>query len=109
MSTNNPLPKATAGSVLTALADANGYVSLALQLGEVLVPIGKALVSKIQSIGQGSPTITFQLLVTQDEAELAGVDQMSTDDLNAINAELVRQGKPALPVPQAPPVPPVTQ
>jgi hypothetical protein len=99
MSTNNPLPKPSASSLLTALADVNGYVSLAVQLGELVVPIGKALVSKIASIGQGNATITFQLLVTQDEAELATVDQMSTDDLNAINAELVRLGKPALPAP----------
>lgn len=109
MATNNPLPKPSAGAVLTALADANGYVSLALQLGEVLVPIGKALVSKIKSIGQGNETITFQLLISEDEAELASVDQMSTDDLAAINAELTRLGKPALPFPAAPPVPPVTQ
>lgn len=101
---NSPITKPTASTVLTALADANGYVSLALQLGEVLVPIGKALVSRIESIGQGAPTITFQLLVSQDQTELTNVDQMSTDDLNAINAELTRLGKPALPIPGAPPV-----
>jgi hypothetical protein len=91
-------PKAsTAQSILGTLSEAGGYIGLAIQLGGVLVPIGKALISKIKGIGAGSETITYQLLIEQDQAELQDVDKMSTDDLTAINAELARMGLPALP------------
>lgn len=98
---SNPVAKPTASSILTALAATNGYVSLALQLGEVVVPLGKALVSKIESLRQGNATIDFQLLVAGDQAELSDVDKLSTDDLTAINVELTRLGVPTLPVPAA--------
>lgn len=108
MSTNPVTPKATASNVLNALAEANGYVNLTLQLGTALIPVGKALVSKIKDAATGVETITYQLLITQDDATLAAIDASSEADLAAINAELVRQGAAPLPVPSAggpPPAP----
>lgn len=93
--------KATAGTVLDTLSNVGGYVGVAIQLGEVLVPLGKALIQKIENIGQGNPTITYQLLVQGDQAELSAVDKLSADDLTAINAELARLGAAPVPVPPA--------
>jgi hypothetical protein len=99
MGTNPVTPKQTASNVLNALAEANGYVNLALQLGTALIPVGKALVSKIKDAATGVETITYQLLITQDQATLAAIDAASIADLDAINAELARQGAQTLPVP----------
>lgn len=106
MSTNPATPKQSAANVLNALAEANGYVNLAIQLGTTLIPVGKALVNKIKDAATGVETITYQLLVTQDDATLATVDVTSEADLAAINAELVRQGAAPLPVP-GPSTPPI--
>lgn len=103
MSTNPVTPKQTAANVLGALAEANGYVNLALQLGTALIPVGKALVSKIKDATTGVETISYQLLITQDQAILAAIDASSIADLQAINAELERQGAQTLPVPSGPP------
>jgi len=108
MSTNPVTPKPTASTILSALAQANGYVSVALQLGQVLLPIGIAAVKKIKDAATGVETITYQLLVTEDEAALQAVDASSTSDLAQINAELVRQGASPLPVPAPPPANPPT-
>lgn len=89
-------PKASAQTILSTLAGVSGYVGVAIQLGGVLIPVGKALVSKIKSISSGNETITYELLMQQDQAELQDVDKLSMDDLTAINAELTRMGLPAL-------------
>lgn len=100
MSSTPQGPKAsTAQGILGALSEAGGYIGVAIQLGGVLVPIGKALISKIKNISTGTETITYQLLVQQDQAELQDVDKLSGDDLAAINAELKRLGLPLLPAP----------
>lgn len=108
MSTNPPAaPKATAATLLDSIFQVGGYVDLAVQLGEVLVPLGKALVQKIKSAATGVTTIDYQLLVSQDDATLQVIDTESIGDITAINAELVRQGAQPIPVP-TPPAPPAT-
>jgi hypothetical protein len=86
----------TPKSVLDQLSQIGGYVGLAIQVGEVLVPIGKAVVTKIKSALTSVDSEDYQLLVAGDQAELLAVDKLSNDDLTAINAELVRLGKPPL-------------
>lgn len=96
--TNPPAGSKTLG-LLQTIADANGYVALAIQVGGVLIPLGKALIQKMESIGTGSVTITFTDLVAADDAELDAIVQSSTADLEAINAELAKLGLPQLPAP----------
>lgn len=105
MSTNPVTPKPTASSVLSSLSQVGGYVGLAIQLGETLIPVGKALVTSIKNAATGVETIDYQLLISQDDAELATINTESTADLAAINAELVRQGAQPLPVPAEPAAP----
>lgn len=99
MSTNPVVPKPNVGTVLNSLSQVGGYIGLAVQLGQVLVPIGVALVKRIKNATTGVETITYELLLQQDEAALAAIDAGSVADLQAINAELVRQGAAPLPIP----------
>jgi hypothetical protein len=85
-----------AGQLLTSLADANGYVELAVTLGEEIVPLGKWAISEIRSINAGVETISYQAVVAADQAEDALTKQLAGADLTAINAELLRLGKPLL-------------
>lgn len=82
--------------ILSSLADANGYVNLAIQLAGVAIPIGKWLVSEIKSIAGGSVTITYQAVLAADHAELVAIQDIADADIAAINAELTRMGKPPL-------------
>lgn len=104
MSTNPVTPKLSASSVLSSLSQVGGEVGLAIQLGETLIPVGKALVTTIKNSLTGVETITYQLLITEDDATLATINAESAADIEAINAELVRQGAAPLVVPTEPPV-----
>jgi hypothetical protein len=100
----------TANTILSTLLNTNGYVALAIEVAGELVPIGKALVTGIKQIAQGGKTVTYQVLLQMDAAELDAIDKLSTDDLTAINVELVKLGLAPVPVPGAtPPTPPITQ
>lgn len=81
-----------AQDVLQGIATANGYVSLAITLGEEIIPLGKALVQEIRGIGQPVETISYALLLQQDTAELDAIEKLSTDDIDAINVELAKLG-----------------
>ena len=97
---NQPAGSTTLG-LLQTLAGANGYIALGIQVAGVLIPLGKALINKIEDIGKGAVTITFTDLIAADDAELAAIVQSSETDLAAINAELVKLGLPQLPAPPA--------
>jgi hypothetical protein len=100
----------TPNKVLTALANANGYVALALQVGETLIPLAKGAIKEIRSIGQGTETVSYEILLTTDAAELDAIDKLAIDDLTVINAELATHGIPPVPLPAPkPPEPPITQ
>src|SRR6266849_10714227 len=107
MSTNPVTPKVTVSSVLNSLSQVGGEIGLAVQMGTALIPVGKVLVQKIKDAATGVETTTYQLLLTEDQATLATVDTTSIADLNAINAELVRQGAAQLllSTPSTPPQP----
>ena len=94
-------PKPSTSSILSALAAANTYVSLGLQVAGVVVPLVKGLITEIKQIATGQQTVTYQILIQTDESDLASVVTVSDADLAAINAELERQGKSPLPVPAA--------
>ena len=82
-------------------------MALALQVGETLVPIGKALVKEFRTIGAGQETVTYEVLLQMDAAELAAIDKLAIDDITAINAELAQYGVPPIPLPA--PAPPIVQ
>jgi hypothetical protein len=91
-----PIPISGAPGVLTVLQSAGGYVSLAISVAGITIPLVKALISKIEGIGTGSVTITFTDLVAADQAELDAILASSNTDIAAINAELARMGLPQL-------------
>jgi hypothetical protein len=107
MSTPNQPAGSGLGTLLTILSASNEYVTLGVTVAGVAIPLIKALISKIEGIGTGNVTITFSDLVAGDLAELDAIQQLSTDDLTAVNAELTRMGFPTLPAPPA--GPPITQ
>lgn len=93
-----------------ALALINGEVSLGLQVGSVLIPLIKGVISDIKSIASPQGTVTYTVVIATDEAELASVAQVSIADLVAINAELKAQGAKPLDVTASPtPTPSPTQ
>ncbi|MGH8864302.1 MAG: hypothetical protein ACREVZ_06615 [Burkholderiales bacterium] len=89
-------------AILTALQAANGYIALGLQVGNLVVPLVKGLILSIRKVGEGTDTVSYEIVVRTDLAELDDVVKLSTDDLAAINAELARQGAPLIPVPEPP-------
>lgn len=90
-------------TVLNALQSVNGYIALGLQIGNLVVPLAKGLISSIKKIGQGEENVSYEIVVLTDLAELDDITRLSTDDLSAINQELTRLGAPTLPMPEAPP------
>jgi len=98
--TNNPAGSKTLG-LLQAIAGANGYVALGISVLGVVLPLGKALIGKIENIGKGAVTITFTDLVAADDAELDAITKTAGADLDAINAELAKLGLPPLSPPPA--------
>jgi len=91
----------TPNKVLEALAGANEYVALGLQVGEVVVPLVKAAIKEIRVIGEKTETVTYEVLLQVDGSELDAVDALAIGDLEAINLELKVRGVPEVPI--APP------
>ena len=98
---NQPAGGSGLGTLLTILSASNEYVTLGVTVAGVAIPLIKGLIAKIEGIGTGNVTITFADLVTADLAELDAIQQLASDDLAAVNAELKRMGFPTLPA--APP------
>jgi hypothetical protein len=86
----------TGNNVLGALAAAEQVVTLGVNIGGALIPIGVGLVKEIKRIATGQDTVAYAVLIQMDSAELDTVDKLSTDDLAAINAELAKLGKPPI-------------
>ena len=103
MSTTNPTPApTTASTVLTALQTAGGWVTLGVEVAGVVIPLVKGLIAKIQQITLPQGDVSYQVLITADQNELAAVVTLAESDLAAINAKLAADGKPPLVVPAAP-------
>lgn len=92
----------TGKNVLSTLAGVESGVTLAIELGGQLVPLATGLVREIRQVATGAKTVSYQVLIETDSAELDAIDKLSTDDLTAINAELTRLGLPPVPVPPPP-------
>lgn len=93
----------TPNKVLSALASANGYIAIGLQVGNLVLPLMKGLIKEIRTIGTGTETVSYEIVVAADMAELDAVDKLALDDLIAINAELNAKGLPEIPLPTKPP------
>jgi hypothetical protein len=94
----------TVKNLLSTLADANNLITLGVKLGGTLIPLATGVVKKIEQIGAGTATVTYQVLIQTDSAELDGVIQVADEDLAAINAELAKLGLPAVqPLPPSDP------
>lgn len=98
----------TVNNVLKVLADSNGEIALGIEAAGVVIPLAKGLVQEIKQIATGSESVTYTVLIQMDGAELDAIDKLAEDDLAAINAELVKLGKPPVPTGE-PPTPPITQ
>lgn len=81
-------------NVLAALGDTNTLITLGLEVAGEIVPLGKALVRGIRSIGGSTDTTTYELLLVADSAELDAIATLALADLAAINGELAKLGKP---------------
>lgn len=88
-----------------ALALINSEVSLGLQVGSVLVPLIKGVIADIKKVTSPEGTVSYQVVIQTDQAELASVAQLSIADLIAINNELKGQGVAPLSVPPSTPTP----
>jgi hypothetical protein len=91
-----------AKGILVALGQANGYVALGLQVGAVVIPLIKGLLTDIKSITTPQGSVEYTVVISADQAELLSIAQQSVADLVAINAELVAQGAKPLDVPPTP-------
>lgn len=88
---------ATPNTVLSTLSETNEYVTLALEVAGVLVPLVKGAIKEIRMIGAQTETVSYEILLQADASELDAVDKLATDDLAAINAELAKRGLPPIP------------
>lgn len=111
MSTTNPTPTpgtatASIDKVLAALDSVGGYVTLAVNVGEALVPLVKIAVADIKSLFAATPTVDYSVLVGEDFALLQGVETQSAADIAADDAQLAADNAPQVPTPAITPEPP---
>jgi len=97
-----------AAGAIAVLSEANGIATLALQIGTLVVPIIKGVVTKIEQVSSGASSVDYQVLITSDGAELDGIAKVALADLAAINAELARLKQTQLPSPVPTPPPATT-
>jgi len=103
MSTSNPAPApSTAQTILTALQNVGGWVTVGATIAGVALPLVKGLITDIKKITSPQGVVTYQVVISTDEAEIAGVVALADVDLAAINEYLVSAGLPPLVVPPAP-------
>jgi hypothetical protein len=93
---NGAKAAATAGSILTALTDVNGELTLAIQIAGVVIPLVVGLVQKIKSELSGTQTIEYTVVLKMGQDQLDKIIQGTGGDLAEINAELTRLGLPTL-------------
>jgi hypothetical protein len=102
----------TAKSILSVLSQAGSIIGIGVPIAGEIIPLATGLVTEIKQIASGTETVTYQVLLQVDGAELDAIHTLAEDDLTAINAELAKLGQPPIAVPApapAPPTPPVTQ
>jgi hypothetical protein len=84
-------------NVLAALSQSNQIIFLGLEIAGQLVPLVKGTIKEIKKLATGGTTVTYEVVVKADSAELDAITQLAVDDLAAINAELKRLGQPPIP------------
>jgi len=88
-----------ASNLLGLLAGTDSTVSIALTVGEALVPVIVGVVKDIKSAVTGK-TVEYTLVVQSTEEVLDQIIAEGQSDLTLINSELDRLGKPKLGVPE---------
>jgi hypothetical protein len=99
MATTPTTASTVTSTIVTILGSLNGYASLGLQVGGLVIPLIKGLIKEIKTISAGNVTVTYQVLIETDGAELAGILKLSLDDLASWNAELIRLKQAPVPGP----------
>lgn len=84
-------------NILLALGQSNQAIVLGLEIAGQLVPLVKGAIKEIKKIGGGSTTVSYEIVIQADAAELDAVTQLAVEDLAAINAELAKLGLPPVP------------
>lgn len=87
-------------NVLGALSAAGQIISIGIPLAGEVIPLATGLVKEIRQIATGEETVSYEILIQSDGAELDAIHKLAEDDLTAVNAELVKMGQP--PIPPAP-------
>jgi len=109
MSTNpTPTPSnpASINSVLAALEKVGGYVTLAVTVGEAIIPLVKVAVADIKSLFTRGQTVDYSVLVGEDFALLQGVETQAAADIATDDAALAADNQPPVLAPAISPEPP---
>lgn len=94
---------ASSTGALGALASTNSYLEAGIVIAGVAIPFIKGVISDIKQMTSGGGTVTYQVVVQQDEAANANTIVLSVADIEAINAEFTRLKQPTITVPTEPP------
>lgn len=106
MSPNGATPVATtAGKFLSALSLVNGELVLAVQVAGLLKPIIVGVVKQIKQAVSPTQEIEYTVVLTTGQDKLDAIIDLTGNDLDEINAELVRLGHPPLQKPGEPKAP----
>jgi len=82
--------------VLDAVQSVGSIVSLVLPaVGEGIVLV-TGIIKEVKSLTNSEGTVEYTVVLAEGKAQLGASIQVSQDDLAAINAELVKMGKPPL-------------
>lgn len=103
MSPNGATPvTTTAGKFLSALSLVNGELVLAVQVAGLLKPIIVGVVKQIKSAIPPAQEIEYTVVLSMGQDKLDKIIDLTDNDLDEINAELVRLGHSPLPKPGEP-------
>jgi hypothetical protein len=88
----------TGAGVLSALASVNGEISLGLQVGALVLPFAKGVVTAVKkALSGGTETIEYTVAISTGQANLDHAMQVDQEVIDDVNAELARQGVAPLP------------
>jgi hypothetical protein len=83
-------------NVLGALSAAGQIISIGIPLAGEVIPLATGLVKEIRQIASGEETVSYEILIQADGAELDAIHKLAEDDLTAVNAELAKMGQPPI-------------
>lgn len=99
-----PAATTTGAKILSAISSIGGYATVAVTLEGVIAPLVVLGIKAIKGLVEPGQTIDFSVELTAEQAALLNAITEDIGDGALINAELTRQGQPALtfPPPAAP-------